>query len=61
MTGLLMQSTHTSRDSQDAIISVVGLSKVYASGFQALDNVDLTIRKIDKYSSPITPWGLLKT
>src|SRR5689334_1328939 len=29
----------------DAIISVAGLNKVYASGFQALRNVDLNIRR----------------
>ena len=29
----------------DAIVSVIGLSKIYGSGYQALKNVDLTIRK----------------
>ena len=30
---------------QDAILSISGLSKTYASGFQALKNVDLEIRR----------------
>jgi ABC-2 type transport system ATP-binding protein len=37
-------ATHSATD-PDAIISVAGLNKVYASGFQALRNVDLNIRR----------------
>ena len=29
----------------DAILSIVGLSKTYASGFNALNNIDLQIRR----------------
>ncbi len=32
-------------DRSDAIVAVAGLSKTYASGFKALDRVDLTIRR----------------
>ena len=37
--------TLTSSHSADAIVRVRGVSKIYASGFQALKNVDLDIRR----------------
>ncbi|MBP6599383.1 MAG: ATP-binding cassette domain-containing protein, partial [Giesbergeria sp.] len=37
--------TLTSSHSADAIVRVRGVNKIYASGFQALKNVDLDIRR----------------
>ena len=38
-------STHNTSDGEQSIVCVAGVGKTYASGFQALKQVDLTIRR----------------